>query len=228
MPPTVPSFDHLASVAEAFQTSWDFLTRGGLFMIPLGVTALVGMTAILFKFLSLSRSRVIPDDLAFKLSRFEELDASGHTADFDAQLSNGDSSLARLAEVALRHRGKPQRDIFVAVEASAREESSRLHAGIGVLDIVITVAPLLGLLGTASGLVTIFDGLSDSADYMAIALGIATALNTTIFGLAIAVPCVVAHGYFTRRIEVLTARLESLLADLAYACQGKPEQQSQD
>ena len=48
---------------------------------------------------------------------------------------------------------------------------------------------------------------------------IAVALNTTIFGLAIAVPCVVAHGYFTRRIEVLTARLESLLADLAHACQ---------
>jgi biopolymer transport protein ExbB len=74
-------------------------------------------------------------------------------------------------------------------------------------------------LGTASGLVTIFQGLSDSADHLGIARGIAKAPNTTIFGLAIAVPCVVAHGYFTRRIEVLTARLESLLADLAHVCQ---------
>lgn len=210
----------LASLSEAFHTSWEFLTRGGLFMIPLGLTALAGVTAILFKFLSLSRRRVIPDDLAFRLSQVEQLQESGQLSDLDRELGEGDSSLARLAEVALRHRGKPQRDIFLAVESSAREEASRLHAGIGVLDIVITVAPLLGLLGTASGLVTIFDGLSDSADYMAIALGIAKALNTTIFGLAIAVPCVVAHGYFTRRIEVLTARLESLLADLAHACQG--------
>ena len=131
----------------------------------------------------------------------------------------GDSTLARLAAVAVRHRGKPQRDIILSVEASAREETSRLHAGIGVLDIVITVAPLLGLLGTASGLVTIFQGLGDNSDQSAIARGIAIALNTTIFGLAIAVPCVVAHGYFTRRIEVLTARLESLLADLAHDCQ---------
>jgi biopolymer transport protein ExbB len=77
----------------------------------------------------------------------------------------------------------------------------------------------LGLLGTASGLVAIFQGLGDTADHLAIARGIAIALNTTIFGLAIAVPCVVAHGYFTRRIEVLTARLESLLADLAHVCQ---------
>ena len=121
--------------------------------------------------------------------------------------------------MAVRHRGKPQQDIVLAVEASAREETSRLHAGIGVLDIVITVAPLLGLLGTASGLVAIFEGLGESADHIAIARGIAMALNTTIFGLAIAVPCVVAHGYFTRRIEVFTARLESLLADLAQVCQ---------
>ena len=94
-----------------------------------------------------------------------------------------------------------------------------MHAGIGVLDIVITVAPLLGLLGTASGLVTIFQGLNDSADHLAIARGIAKALNTTIIGLAVAVPCVIAHGYFTRKIEVYTARMESLLADLAHDCQ---------
>ena len=56
---------------------------------------------------------------------------------------------------------------------------------------------------------------------MRMAGGIAMALNTTIFGLAIAVPCVVAHGYFTRRIEVFTARLEALLAEFANSCQGK-------
>jgi len=216
-----PSVVCLASLTEAFQTSWQFLTKGGFFMIPLGLSAVAGMTAILFKFLSLSRQRVIPDGLAFRLSRYEELEAGGHAGSLGAELESGDSTLARLAGVALRHRGKPQSDIILAVEASAREETSRLHAGIGVLDIVITVAPLLGLLGTASGLVTIFDGWSDSSDWVKIGFGIAKALNTTIFGLAIAVPCVIAHGYFTRRIDVLTARLESLLADLAHACQGQ-------
>ncbi len=202
-------------IAESLQKSAEFLTKGGVFMIPLGITALVGLTAIFFKFLSLSRRRVIPQELAGRISSSDDLDA------LEKMAGGMDSSLARLVSVALRHRGEAQSDIILAVEASAREEASRLHAGIGVLDIVITVAPLLGLLGTASGLVTIFDGLSDSADYMAIALGIAQALNTTILGLAIAVPCVVAHGYFTRRIEVFTARLESLLAEFANACQGK-------
>jgi len=211
---------HLAAnTTNALGTSWEFLLKGGVFMIPLALTSVIGIAAIIYKFLSLARARVIPDDLARKVAGFQELAAADRTEPVFREFEQGGSTLARLAAVAVRHRGKPQQDIILAVEASAREEASRLHAGIGVLDIVITVAPLLGLLGTASGLVAIFDGLSESADHLAIARGIAMALNTTIFGLAIAVPCVVAHGYFTRRIEVFTARLESLLADLSQVCQ---------
>jgi biopolymer transport protein ExbB len=205
--------------ADAVQSSWDFLTRGGLFMIPLALTSIVGMTAILYKFLSLARSRVIPELLVRVIENFEEIDAGGKAGPVLQEIGWGRSTLARLAHVALRHRGKPQADIILSIEAAARQESSRLHAGISVLDVCITVAPLLGLLGTASGLVTIFQGLGSNYDAANIARGIAIALNTTIFGLAIAVPCVVAHGYFTRRIEVLTARLESILADFALVCQ---------
>ena len=217
----IHTFQLLSAVtaSDAFRRIWDFMEKGGVFMVPLCVTSVVGMTAILYKFLSLSRSRVIPEALARNVADFHEIAAADRIEPVIREFEEGGSTLARLAAVAVRHRGKPQRDIIMAVESSAREETSRLHAGIGVLDIVITVAPLLGLLGTASGLVTIFQGLSDAADHLAIARGIAEALNTTIFGLAIAVPCVVAHGFFTRRIEVLTARLESLLADLAHACQ---------
>lgn len=210
-----------SSVSTALSSSWKFLHAGGLFMIPLGVTSIIGLMAILYKFMSLAKDRIIPDSLAKKVADFQLADTAG-TSSLLKECEQGESTLARLTAVALRHRGKSQSDMIQAVEASAREETSRLHAGIGVLDIAITVGPLLGLLGTASGLVTIFQGLSDTADHIAIARGIAIALNTTIFGLAIAVPCVVAHGFFTRRIEVLTARLESLLADLASACQ-KPE-----
>ncbi len=105
------------------------------------------------------------------------------------------------------------------MESAAREETVHLHAGIAVIDTIITIAPLLGLLGTASGLVTIFQGLGENSDHLVIARGISEALTTTIVGLAIAVPCVVAHGYFIRRIEMLTARLETLLTSLTSACE---------
>lgn len=208
-----------ATSANGFQTAWAFLEKGGLFMIPLGITSVAGVMAILYKFLSLSGNRVIPSALARDVEQFQQRIVADKADAVIRQFDEGNSVLARISAVAVRNQGKPRADITNAVESAAREETVHLHAGIGVLDTVITVAPLLGLLGTASGLVRIFQGLGDNSDHLAIAQGIAEALTTTIVGLAIAVPCVVAHGYFTRRIETLTARLESLLSQLTSVCE---------
>ncbi|MES2657011.1 MAG: MotA/TolQ/ExbB proton channel family protein [Verrucomicrobiota bacterium] len=208
-----------AAPANGFQTAWAFLEKGGLFMIPLAITSIAGLMAILYKFLSLSRGRIVPPALAREVEQFQQRIVADKTDAVLKEFDKGNSVLARMSAVAIRHSGKPRSEITHAVESAAREETVHLHAGIGVLDTVITVAPLLGLLGTASGLVRIFQGLGDNSDHLAIAQGIAEALTTTIVGLAIAVPCVVAHGYFTRRIETLTARLESLLSHLASVCE---------
>ena len=73
-----------------------------------------------------------------------------------AEFREGDSSLARLCDVAMRNEDLPIGEAKEAVQASAREEVVRMNAGLPILDVVITVAPLLGLLGTASGIVLIF------------------------------------------------------------------------
>ena len=72
----------------------------------------------------------------------------------------------------------------------------------------------------------VFSGLEAEADRVTIALGIGRALKTTIVGLAIAVPAIIAHGYFQRRIETLAARLEVLLTKLAHVCErtARPEE----
>lgn len=199
---------------SATKATLEFIDKGGIFMYPLVLCSITGLTAIGFKAMSLGLSRTVPDSLARSL----ENTVSDIPETVLNELNQGGSTLARLGAVALRHHGKSPEDITRAVESSAREEVVKMHDGISVLDVVITVAPLLGLLGTASGLVTIFQGLGETTDHLAIARGIAEALNTTIFGLAIAVPCVIAHSYFTRRIERLTARMESVLADFVSAC----------
>ena len=204
-----------ANPPGGFQVAWDFLLKGGIFMIPLALTSVAGTMAILYKALSLSSARVVPHDLARKVEQFQQRVVTNKVEPFLSEVEKDDSTLARLTTVALRHRGKPRSEITHAVESAARAETVHLHAGIAVIDTIITIAPLLGLLGTASGLVTIFQGLGDNSDHLAIARGISEALTTTIVGLAIAVPCVVAHGYFIRRIEMLTARLESLLTDFS-------------
>lgn len=188
-------------------------------MIPLSICAFIGLTAICYKALALKPKFTIPPQLVHSIESHDNL----FSQELLTQCHQGQSTLARLCAVAMRQRELHNPHITASVEAAAREEITRLNSGIGILDIVITVAPLLGLLGTASGLVTIFDGLSDAANHLAIAKGIATALNTTIFGLAIAVPAVIAHGYFSRKIEMITAKLESLLNDFARACQQPTE-----
>ncbi len=189
-----------------------FFKDGGIFIYPLLCCSIAGLAAIVFKLLSLSRARVIPDPLV------ATLDQSVNVNQVAGEIQKYPSALSRLAQVALKNQGKDSSQIGQSVEAMAREEVVKMHSGIGVLDVVITVSPLLGLLGTASGLVTIFEGLGETTDYLAIARGIAEALTTTIFGLAIAVPCVIAHSYFTRRIERLTARMESILTSFTANC----------
>ncbi|MFK7850942.1 MAG: MotA/TolQ/ExbB proton channel family protein [Akkermansiaceae bacterium] len=192
----------------------EFLQKGGVFIWPLIICSVAGLTAIGFKLMSLARSRIVPETLVRELENISSEDSETAIQN----LRSGNSTLARLGTVAINHHGHPVSEISRAVEASAREEVVKMHAGIGVLDVVITVAPLLGLLGTASGLVTIFQGLGDTNDNIIIARGIAEALNTTIFGLSVAVPCVIAQSYFVRRIERLTARLEGVMAPFISSC----------
>jgi len=203
---------------HALTSAWRFLSNGGVFMIPLGLAALAGVMACVFKFLTLSRARILPSSLAEKVANFEQYVARGQEPMIVKEFEQGESALARLCAVAYRHRDKEESHINHTVEAASREEVVHLHAGIGVLDVVVIVAPLLGLLGTASGLVVIFQGLAETTDHLMIARGISEALSTTITGLAIAVPCVIAQSYFSRRIELFTARLEALLTDFAHLC----------
>ncbi|WP_411826696.1 MotA/TolQ/ExbB proton channel family protein [Luteolibacter sp. AS25] len=197
---------------------FEYLKKGGFFIYPLIFCSFAGLAAIGFKAMSLTRARIVPQSLAKNMESAKSVSPEQLTN----QLERGGSTLARLGLIAAKNHGKTEPEITRAVEAAAREEIVRMHSGIGVLDVVITVAPLLGLLGTASGLVVIFQGLGETTDHLAIALGIAQALNTTIFGLAIAVPAVIAHSYFSRRIESLTARMEAVLAGFVAIC-AKPQ-----
>lgn len=212
----------LTTASDGANAVVNFFRDGGLFIYPLVLASVVGLMVIVFKLISLRRSTIVPEALAVEIESLDESSESGKWEGLQNRFRRGDSALARLGGVVFRHSGKPQVEITHAVESAARGEMVCIHSGIQTLDVLITVAPLLGLLGTVSGLVNVFRGLSDASDHLAIARGIAEALHTTIFGISIAVVAVVAHGWFMRRIELMTARLESVLADLSRLCAKGP------
>lgn len=195
---------------QAFEKTWKFFTDGGFFMILIVACSLVALAVILYKAITLTKSVVLPEPLAGEVERAE----SGNLQSLRGEFQEGESTLARLCDVAMKNADQPQAVTQEAVQAVAKEEVVRMHAGLAVLDVVITVAPLLGLLGTASGLVLIFgntEDLTSGVNNAKIGSGIARALGTTIAGMVVAVPSVVAHSYFARKIETMSARLEVLL-----------------
>jgi biopolymer transport protein ExbB len=93
----------------------------------------------------------------------------------------------------------------------------KLEEGIPILEVIVTIAPLLGLLGAVVGLVTVFGSFGGSGaegadgDTAMVARGIAEALHSTIAGLLVAIPTVIAHGYFSRKLDAISVRMELIL-----------------
>jgi biopolymer transport protein ExbB len=131
------------------------------------------------------------------------------------------SSLARIVRVALAHLRWPRAENIDTVQTRARHEMVRLERGLVLLEVITGIAPLIGLIGTVSGLIHVFASLglsAGSADAKQIALGISEALSCTIFGLGIAVPSLVAFVYFSKKVEVMSVEMESLVTDLLSKC----------
>jgi biopolymer transport protein ExbB len=202
------------------ESVWSFFATGGPFMVAIVACSLVAFAVIVFKLRTLTQERVVPARLAGEVERMEEFLGAGSLGQLEDEFSGGQTSLARLCAIALRKSGLPRGEVQLVVQSSAREEVVKMHSGLPVLEVIINIAPLLGLLGTASGLALVFRDLGAAANHAEIAKGIFMALSTTIVGLAVAVPSVIAHSHFSRKIETMAARLEVLLSHVISATHG--------
>ncbi len=202
-----------AGNAGLFENYAEILTDGGFFMWLIIATSVVLFATVVYKFISLNRMTVIPQNLLNLVEGFTEEPSEQKGGDLQESLEKNQSTLGLLCKTALWLQDEKKEDIEKAVEIKARDSIVKISSGMAILDVVITIAPLLGLLGTASGLVSVFSGLdAENTDHTALAKGISEALYTTIAGLAVAVPAVIAQSHFTRRIETMAASLELTLS----------------
>ena len=197
---------------------WEFLRSGGFFMIFIALCSLIAVTVAINRAIALRWKSVVSPTLEGELKHLDRRVREGQTDRLVNLLADDDSTLGRIARTAFADGYEDRQEATTAVEASAREEVVHLQYGMAVLEVVITISPLLGLLGTVSGLVGVFGTLGDDAadgtDPKQVARGIAEALNSTIAGLAVAIPAVVAHSYFMKKIERISARLEVIMSDV--------------
>ncbi|MFP6873312.1 MAG: MotA/TolQ/ExbB proton channel family protein [Verrucomicrobiales bacterium] len=226
MPISMPVADLAMEFSASLETVWTFLRDGGVFMVCLVALSLLSVAVMLYKAIVLRAENIIPLLAQEALADADQYIASGNSSQLIDVLRKNQSPLSRIGLTAITGGHSDRVEAAAAVEAKAREEVVGLERGIALLEVVITIAPLLGLLGTVSGLVAVFSNL-DVGGFVGsraeVARGIAEALNTTIAGLAIAVPTVVAHSYFTKKLEGMGVRMELLTSGLLSALCKPPD-----
>ena len=213
---TAPVF--LAQLPGPVGEVWQFFSSGGIFMWPLLVCSILTVTTIVHRWIALRRKNVLPLVIESEIERL----VPGGSAERLARIVQSDgSSLARLVRIALQNLRGPRTETIEVVETRARHELVSLERGLIVLEVITGIAPLLGLIGAVSGLVHVFSALgisSGASNTQQVARGIAEALNATVFGLSIAVPSLVAFSYFSKKIEVMSVEMETLVVELIGKC----------
>ena len=203
---------------DAVQSVWTFFSTGGFFMWPLLACSVVAVTVMILRGIALRRKYVLP--LVIE-SEIERLVPGGSAERLARIVQQDDSTLAKIVRTALQNLRAPRNETIEVVETKARHEMVLLEKGLIVLEIITGIAPLLGLIGAVAGLVRVFSALgisSGASNTQAIAQGIAEALNATVFGLSIAVPTLIAFTYFSKKIEVMSVEIETLVVGLIGKC----------
>lgn len=181
-----------------------------LFILTLLVIAsLVGLTFIVERGLALRWKKVVPPEVENAVANCRE------TSDLPTLrrvCEQTPSPVSRLLLLADKNRDWPREENADALQTRARYEIARLERGLVILEIIVGIAPLLGLVGTIYGLIMLFGtvgqaGLGDSNN---LSRGIATALNATLMGLLTAIPSLIAWSYYNKKVETLAVEMETL------------------
>jgi biopolymer transport protein ExbB len=189
------------------------LDQGGIIVAVIGVASFVALAVFLAKVWSLRAGRVAPLKL---VKQVRDLVVRRRLSEALTLCRMEDSPLARVFLAGLRQAGKSRDVIKEFLLEIGRHEALVLQRGLGVLEVVAVIAPLLGLLGTVWGMIEVFrtievHGVGNAG---ALAGGIGTALYTTFAGLLVAIPVRVGHSYLLGRVDRVVMTMEEEVLDL--------------
>jgi len=186
----------------------DFFRKGGFAMWPILLFFAAGLAIVIERVMFLFFVADMKPEVF--MGRIAELIRKGSIEGAIASCSEKNAPLARIIEAALRNYRNTERDIQNAVDEMALAELPRLNARTAYLATLANVSTMVGLLGTIFGLIIAFESVAaaDPAEKSIIlANGISMAMNTTAFGLTVAIPLLLAHA-------VIIAKTDSLVDDI--------------
>jgi len=189
---------------------YEFLALGGPVMIPIGLGSVIALAIFLERLWSMQRNIVLPPGL---VERVVQGLAEGKPDEALAACKEKSSALGRVLEVAVIHREESREQIQQRLEDRGRHEGVRLGRYVEGVGVIAQVEPLLGLLGTVTGMIKVFQEVVATSEHGAVdpgqlANGIWEALITTAAGLIVGIPTLIAYKYLESRKERLLMEME--------------------
>ncbi len=189
-------------------SGFQFLLKGGPVMWPLFACAVIALTVMIERFFSIGTAAKSNEGLT---EQVRTLLTQGRVAEAQKLCEDTPGPVPALLANGIRNRDLDADSIERAMEELALRETPLLYRRLGVLDTIITVAPLLGLLGTVTGMIRAFHVVGSPASLnnpMGITGGVAEALIATATGLAIAIVTLVGYNYLTEKVKEIIADME--------------------
>jgi biopolymer transport protein ExbB len=185
----------------------EFMKKGGVFMYPILLCSVVGLSIFLQKMWMLRVQRIIPEQFLNDLYGFL---SQGKIPEATVISRTNGSSVARIALTAIENSNKPKEELKEEIEVVGRKEAQEAGRYIEGLGAISNVSTLLGLLGTISGMIKIFKVISEETivNPPSLAGGISEALYTTAFGLLVAIPAYIAYKYTLGKADNLISEME--------------------
>jgi biopolymer transport protein ExbB len=206
---------------------WRMLADGGPLMYPLALCSFLLVACALERLVSLRRGRVIPR--AFVTRFIQQLrDGELDRAQAIEICAQNDSPTARVLEATVRKWGRPAVEIEQAIIDSGERATSSLRKYLRLINGIATAAPLLGLLGTVTGMIRAFNAIATTSALgrpERLANGIGEALLTTAFGLFVAIPALMLYLFFVSRVDKLITEIDTLSQEVVHIISAEELQQ---
>jgi len=190
-------------------TFWSYMEQGGPVMWPLLFFSILATAFTIERFIALRRARINVGEFLAKVRKALIVNRSVRDAVKICEQYRG--PVASIMKAGLLKYGQPKEDVEKSIENAAIFEMGRLERGLIVLATTANVSPMLGFLGTVTGMIRSFDALAKQGlqNPAAVASGISEALITTAAGLFIAIPFQLIYNYFQSRVNKFVRDIET-------------------
>jgi len=185
----------------------DLIMKGGWLMVPLFLLSIIAVFIFFDRFFYIRRERKLDDNF---YERLNELIGAGKVENAVSLCEKTNSSETRLILKGLQNLGRPIRDIHEQMELEGKLEVYKYEGNMYFLGVIAGIAPMLGFIGTISGVIKIFYNIS-LADNISISLisgGLYEKLITSGVGLTIGILAYLAYHYLNNRVNKLTQNWE--------------------